>query len=348
MRAKLLILKAAGKLNAEAPEWIQVFRAGTVEIEDGEPAVMDAAGAKAIIDYFERLKHDMVVDYEHQTLTGEQSPAAGWIRALEWRGIDGLWAKVDWTDKAAAYIASGEYRYHSPVFVVREGDRKITKLYNVALTNQPRTIGIAALAAKNIGMEIEQGDARMFEKLCALLGLDPATATEDDVTAAVEKMVADMAAAAEAAKNEPAPVAAKSVLAALDLPENVTVETVIAKLESFKAPATAAAKMSGELIALKAEIAGIKAKELINTAVSEGKITPDELEKWGTELAKSNPEQFRLIVLSRQRGSMIPVDGLPASKVVAGAAITDEDMEVCKQLGISPDDWKKYNGKATK
>jgi phage I-like protein len=35
---------------------------------------------------------------------------------------------VEWTEKARKYLANGEYRYFSPVFYARKGDRKVMKI----------------------------------------------------------------------------------------------------------------------------------------------------------------------------------------------------------------------------
>ena len=53
----------------------------------------------------------------HEEAEGEVVPAAGWITAMEMR--DGvIWAKVDWTGRAAVMIAAREYRFISPEFLV--------------------------------------------------------------------------------------------------------------------------------------------------------------------------------------------------------------------------------------
>jgi len=79
---------------------------------------IDAAQAAILIARDTARSSRRVVDYEHQTLlaakNGNPAPAAGWIGALEWREGDGLYAQIEWTEKAAAMIAAGEYRGSSP------------------------------------------------------------------------------------------------------------------------------------------------------------------------------------------------------------------------------------------
>ena len=101
-----------------------------------------------IINHFEGRSNDIVIDYEHQTLKSVEAPAAGWIKKLINRGEQGLWAAVEWTEKAAKYLANREYRYFSPVFMVRKSDRKVVQVTNAALTNSPQINHLTPIIAK--------------------------------------------------------------------------------------------------------------------------------------------------------------------------------------------------------
>lgn len=70
------------------PEWVQLVAAGLVRSSKGD-FLADAQALRETVAAFEALGRDMVVDYEHQTLSGSEAPAAGWIKALEARE-DGL------------------------------------------------------------------------------------------------------------------------------------------------------------------------------------------------------------------------------------------------------------------
>src|SRR5690606_38784816 len=88
---------------------------------DGGKWFLTAELAAAIVSQVASVATPLVIDYEHQTLrtvnNGQPAPAAGWFSKVEWRDGDGLYAVgVEWTDKAAAMIAAGEYKYISPVF----------------------------------------------------------------------------------------------------------------------------------------------------------------------------------------------------------------------------------------
>jgi phage I-like protein len=91
---------------------------------------------------FEGGQTDLVVDYEHQSLSGSEAPAAGWIKGLEDRGAEGVWARVQWTERAVEYLKKREYRYISPVVLVRKKDGRAVELLGAALTNLPAIEGM--------------------------------------------------------------------------------------------------------------------------------------------------------------------------------------------------------------
>jgi hypothetical protein len=134
-----------------APSEIQVIPAGYHTTPKGN-FLCDNESAALVLQAFAGKSNDMVIDYEHQTLEGCQAPAAGWIKSMKGlvnRGTEGIWAVgVEWTDRARQLIANREYRYLSPVFLVRKSDNRVTQLINVALTNQPNIDGMVPLINK--------------------------------------------------------------------------------------------------------------------------------------------------------------------------------------------------------
>lgn len=103
--------------------------------------------ADAVIAEFTARSKDLVIDYEHQSLTGEKAPAAGWIDSL-YKSAEGLRAHVKyWTDEAAVFLANGEYRYFSPTLYFTDDGTRVAAVHSVALTNHPALHGVPALAA---------------------------------------------------------------------------------------------------------------------------------------------------------------------------------------------------------
>jgi len=129
--------------KSEAPKQIKLFPLGLVKSLKGD-FLVDAEAYNSIMNHFRAHKVDIPVDYEHQTLQNVQAPAAGWITELTLKS-NGVYATVEWTDKAAQYIKEKEYRYLSPVVSVREKDRKALLLHSVALTNTPAIDGMTAI-----------------------------------------------------------------------------------------------------------------------------------------------------------------------------------------------------------
>ena len=101
----------------EAPEYIRVLPLGYVSSEKGD-FIVDAESFDMMKTYMEHRAIDIVIDYEHQTLRDMQAPAGGWIKNLFLKN-DGIFAKVEWTQKAKEYLKNKEYRYLSPVVLVR-------------------------------------------------------------------------------------------------------------------------------------------------------------------------------------------------------------------------------------
>ena len=85
MKAYLILKAIEG-----APGEFQVLPFGKVEIEGEEDACVDDEAMDSSIAEFERRGNDVVIDYEHQTLTGKEAPAAGWLRKFVKKGSEGL------------------------------------------------------------------------------------------------------------------------------------------------------------------------------------------------------------------------------------------------------------------
>lgn len=141
---------------------VQLFPAGRFRALDGRPAdvagdhwYIDAAIAQRLISAAQARANPFVIDYEHQTLNaeknGQPAPAAGWWQNanMEWRAGQGLFAvNIDWTAKARAMIAAGEYKFFSPVFKYDKQSGAVTEILMGAVTNFPALDGMEALAAR--------------------------------------------------------------------------------------------------------------------------------------------------------------------------------------------------------
>ncbi|MEW5804452.1 MAG: phage protease [bacterium] len=135
-------------MSPEAPDEFLIFPLGQVTGTGMEPFTVDESSVASV-----KLSHlakgtDTVIDYEHQTLTGEVAPAAGWIKDFFLKG-NGLACRVDWAEKAKEFIRNREYRYFSPV-VGLDKDRHLVSIQSIALTNLPKGNNLTPLVMKGI------------------------------------------------------------------------------------------------------------------------------------------------------------------------------------------------------
>lgn len=167
------------------PSEIKILPLGRVHSQKGDFTVDDES-VELIRKQFKDRKLDLVIDYEHQTLADVQAPAGGWIKDI-YKGDDALIAKVEWTPKATEYLKNKEYRYLSPVVMVRKRDQKATALHSVALTNTPAIDGMFPVVNSLTIEDYSEGGTTMdLKEIAKALGL-PETATEEEIKKAVEE-----------------------------------------------------------------------------------------------------------------------------------------------------------------
>jgi phage I-like protein len=153
-------------------------------------AAFEAQGTELPIDY-----EHQTLGGGYASPTG-QAPAAGWIKRLWVRTPDqigaaiafhppcprllrggegdaasgeaalqgtpakapGLYADVEWTEPAKTQLAARQYRYLSPVAIVRKSDRRLVALHSAALTNKPAIVGMRPIVNKE-DLTQRRGDA---------------------------------------------------------------------------------------------------------------------------------------------------------------------------------------------
>lgn len=323
------------------PEKIKILPLGHVHSQKGDFEVDDES-VQLIRKEFKSRKLDLVIDYEHQTLKDVQAPAGGWIEDI-YKGEDAVIAKVRWTDKAKEYLKNREYRYLSPVVIVRKKDRKAAAIHSVALTNTPAINGMFALvnAIDITNYEENKEEKQMdLKKLAALLGL-PETATEEDV----EKALAAAKAAMEANKDddgkkeggdagEAVPVANSVVLSLLGLEADAKTEDVATAIMTLKAGTG-----SEEILALREELRERNAEDMVQMALKEGKITAAQKE-WAKAYALSDKKGFKSFV--DKAPVVVPQGRMELKDAPEDGKAQNFDMEILKNCGISKEDAEKY------
>ncbi|MFQ5494201.1 MAG: phage protease [Phycisphaerae bacterium] len=154
---------ASTSLGSAVPDEVLLAPWGTVESTNGR-FVVDDESARLALQAFEEHGIDLPIDYEHQTLGGRyaapdgRAPAAGWIKKLIPEPGVGLMAHIEWTPRARAALAAREYRYLSPVAIIRKSDRKLIALHSAALTNKPAIVGMQPIVNRAIDSYIPSAD----------------------------------------------------------------------------------------------------------------------------------------------------------------------------------------------
>jgi phage I-like protein len=340
---QIAIVACASEISKDASEF-RLCPAGEFRARDGRPQglkawYIDAESAAKVVALADAAVGDFVTDYEHQTLysetNGQPAPAAGWFKKLEWREGDGLYAvDVRWTAKASAAIEAEEYRYISPVFSYDRKTGVVLGILMAALTNYPALDGNADLAVRA---------AARFQT------------TEEDITVDRAALIASLGLAADASDEQ-----INQAIAALKIKAAGTEakDSEIAGLKTSLAaagnkpdpakfvPITAFEVLKGEVAALKSEQTSSAVEAMVKEGLDNGKLLPVQ-EEWAKELGnkdlaalKSYLEKTPAIAAlsgSQTNGKEPEDDGKGAEGLSA------EELAVCKNLNISPEDYRKAN-----
>jgi hypothetical protein len=340
---QIAIASLASELDAAPARAFRILPAGQFAPSDGRPMttqggiwqLFDEDGAR-IASEFNARASARVIDYEHATVlaktSGNKAPAAGWIKRLEWRPGDGLWAvDVEWTEAAAQAIAAREYRYVSPVFTYDPNTGRVISLLHAALTNDPALDGLtdlAALAAQLFSspnlppINPTQEDASMdhLHALLAALGL-PASATQEESLAALTALKTNVATlTAQIASPDPA--------------KFVPVATLTALQTEHKG-------LQDKYDALSAQVNDDKVEQAIASGKAAGKISP-ALESWARDLGKKDIAALNAWL--DKTPAIVPLNGTQTGGQGEGgnvAALSAEQSKVCALMGIDEAEYRK-------
>ena len=343
-----LTLKSKEMEVGGAPEIISVLPLGHVKSAKGEFDV-DGESFAAMKAQIAQRGVDLVVDYEHQTLTGEQAPAAGWVKEL-FLDDGQIKARVEWTDRAKAYLSNREYRYLSPVITVRKADNKAMGLHSIALTNTPAIEHMEAIV-NSLNFEGGQNTMDFMKELAKLLGLGE-DATEEQVKEALKVCLEEnkslKESAAEAAKQQPPEndkvVANKEVCELLGLKAGAATADVAAAIMALKGGNIGGVNLVEQVKSLEAKLADRDAEEAVELALKAGKITPAQRD-WAKGYALKSLDDFRGFV--EKAPQVVPMGDVGGSEplTLKRDEVDEATLLVCKQLGISTEDVKQYGMK---
>ncbi|MZQ31560.1 phage protease, partial [Escherichia coli] len=100
--------------------------------------------AAALVSKMNSFGREFVIDYNHADSfarrNGGEAPAAGWMKKFSVGEDGGIYADVEWTDKARGEIERKEYKYISPTLFHDERTKVITGFSGAALVNFRRSL----------------------------------------------------------------------------------------------------------------------------------------------------------------------------------------------------------------
>ncbi|PAT00666.1 MAG: hypothetical protein BSR46_01680 [Candidatus Dactylopiibacterium carminicum] len=336
---------------------------GVFRSKDGRPEKlkgwrMNPQVAERVLATLKSRTNPIVVDYEHQTLLAEQNgqpaPAAGWIdpASVQYTPGEGLFAPIQWTDRARAWIECNEYRYLSPVLLTDEDTGDVLELLHVALVNDAAVDGmdrVVALRARFAPPSNASGGAlasaphvedvevnELLKKLVAALGL-PADTTEQGAHDAVValKARADLV---------------QEVRSALGVAEGANVSDAVVALKA-KAASTAPdlsgfvpkamyEELRGQVVALKAHGDTAEIDRLIDEGLADGRIA-----------GKATADYLRQGGLVALKAHLADAPGIAALKATqtqgrkpdgqgGGDELSEAERRVLANTGVSADQFK--------
>jgi len=152
-----MLLAEADTLN-DNEQWVHIVPKGKFEANDGRGFFFVDNPQEVIELSLKRAGSKLIpIDYDHQIdfaeKNGQPGIAAGWIKSFESRD-NGIWALVEWTKKALSHVSNKEYRYISPVLLLKQGTHEVIGIKRASLTNKP-ALEMTALASEETDLNAE-------------------------------------------------------------------------------------------------------------------------------------------------------------------------------------------------
>lgn len=315
-----------GKKDAETgriplPEKLIVAKWGESKDLSGQPVIVDSTTAAVLAANQDKIgRAEVALDFEHNSLKPEREPvpvaAYGTLAVEEGVGITWTPCADSWTPEGTDSYTGRHYRDLSPT-VYRDDAGRVVGIHSIALTRAGQIADLRAYSALSADLrtltatdplapmdDTKQPDYRTL--LCKKLGL-AADCSEEELIAAAEK-----------AETSPSPM----------------------KAEEEKAP-EAAAEKSPAALSTEARLESLEKKQLIAEAKLAGKIIPlsaDAIDKLDKAALSAVLEGLKPGQVPTGPKTPDKTEGTPGP-----VALSAEEAEVCKTLGISHDDYRKSN-----
>jgi len=372
------ISKGDPRSLSRPPYEILVIRYGTNEFtKEGRRGSFEfsESDADSVIAEFESRGRDIVIDYEHQSLSGNEAPAAGWVNALE-KSAAGLVVKVKyWTDKAAEFLKKGEYRYFSPVLQFSKASqpsasangtdssklRLVSSLHSVALTNHPSLHNVQALAAHDAqvvtdeklsgNFQLEGSGATAlstFNSENALAAHDTQVTQDEDITTnqkgkAMDNELFTMLGFSDSDQPKAKERIRELLKKETDLKAKELELAEFLKLHDAPSLDHVTGRIqsmvpASEKIALEAKIKRRDAEDVVKQAFADGKLAENRRE-WALKWAEKDLEAVKEWFADIPAGSVVPLENINRKDLNDAAAatekFTDGDKKILRNLGLT-------------
>ncbi|QPC44511.1 hypothetical protein HW532_18500 [Kaustia mangrovi] len=299
---------------------MQLVPAGESHAIDGRTFRLD--NPAAVIATSMRPGIELAVDWEHaqdhRAGDGGMAPAAGWITELAER--DGaIWGRVEWTERGRASVEGREYRYISPS-LLHDKARRVVRIIGAGLVNRP------ALVMPALARETTPKEPEMDKELLAALGLEP-DASKADALEAVGKLKGDLQSAQARA-------------------ETPSLDKFVPRAD-YDAALTRATAAEQTLAEREDAVREAEIAELVDGAVKAGKIAPANRDFYvATAREEGGLERLKTFVESAPQ--VVAKSGLDDKDAPGGpGALTDTEKAVCRQLGMTEEDYAKSRNEET-
>jgi phage I-like protein len=242
-------------------------------------------------------------------------------------------------------IRDQEYRYLSPVAIVRKEDMRMVALDSAALTNRPAIPRMEPLEAHcwwlrkgkkrkekhSMDAETTTGTSDptvALARIAEILEIED-TADIGGLTQAILEAVRKLKGGGEKKEGEGGePVASKRVLELLGLKADADENATFVAVNALRANGEKMTALLQRVEAAERKIADRDAEDLIRPFIQDGRINPNNVEWVAScrEMARTNPEQFKLVMANTVPNpppgkTTAPPRGAPAGRetVIANA-----------------------------
>jgi hypothetical protein len=182
----------------QAPTAFRIWASGLTKTDKGDSIFNAQAAERLMLDQATRGTL-YSIDVDHMSLSSsapiESRKAVGWHQLevrLDVAGLPELWAvAVQWTDAVRSGLEQDppEWRYFSPAYDVHPETREVLRYLNTALTNNPATWQVTALASLAAATSKKDSHMKVSKDVAAALR---AMAEGDDDTAKAAKVLCGM------------------------------------------------------------------------------------------------------------------------------------------------------------